>query len=305
MNVNTCDVKISVVIPSYNSRGGLARSVDSALKQTFHDIEIIVIDDNNPDTEARRNTESIMAAYQGNPRVVYLKHEKNKNGAAARNTGIRAARGDYIAFLDDDDEWLPEKLEKQLAYIQSHAEYDCVYCLSSMNGRTEYIIPYEDNAVVPLLMNRTKMVTSSLIFTKKSLLAIDGFDESFRRHQDYELLVRFFTNGYKICCLREVLTTIRGLGGNHLSIEDFALLKERFLEVFSHVINDIDTKKPSMKNKIIAANFAVVWDSAIALKKFAFANSILKKYFFVSPIGFISQVIFIYKGRLSRKFLKS
>jgi len=302
--MNTNDVKISVVIPSYNSRGGLARSVDSALKQTFQDIEIIVVDDNDPKTEARHNTEKIMEAYRNNPKVAYLKHEKNKNGAAARNTGIRAARGEYVAFLDDDDEWYPEKLEKQLSYIQNHEGYDCVYCYSSMNGKKEYIVPYEDNAIVPLLMNRTTMVTSSLMFTRKSLLAIDGFDESFRRHQDYELLVRFFSKGYKICCLRDILTTIIGLGGNRPSVENFALLKERFLGVFSSVINDLDAEKVGIKNSIIAANFAVVWDSAIAQKKFSFANSIIKKYFFVSPIGFISQVIFIYRGRLIRKFLK-
>ena len=302
MTVN--DVEISVVIPSYNSRGGLARSVDSALKQTFQNIEIIVIDDNDPDTEARRNTEAIMEAFQDNPKVRYLKHEKNKNGAAARNTGIRAAKGKYIAFLDDDDEWSPEKLERQHAYIQNHAGYDCVYCLLSLNGKKEYNIPFEDNAIVPLFLNRTKMYTSSLMFTKESLIAIGGFDESFRRHQDYELLVKFFSKGYKICCLREVLTIIRGLGGNRPSIEDFALLKERFLDVFSSVINDIDAKNPGMKNKIVAANFAVVWDSAISKKKFAFANSILKKYFFVSPIAFISQIMFIYRGRLSRKFFK-
>lgn len=303
-NMTVDDVEISVVIPSYNSRGGLARSVDSALKQTFQNVEIIVVDDNNPDTEARRNTEAIMEAYQDNPKVRYLKHDQNKNGAAARNTGIRAARGKYIAFLDDDDEWSPEKLERQLSYIQSHAGYDCVYCLLSLNGKKEYIIPFEDNAIVPLFLNRTKMYTSSLMFTKKSLIAIGGFDESFRRHQDYELLVKYFASGYKICCLREVLTTIRGLGGNRLSIEDFALLKERFLDVFSSVINDLDAKIPGMKNKIIATNFAVVWDSAIAKKKFAFANSILKKYIFVSPISFISQVMFIYRGRLSRKFFQ-
>lgn len=295
------NVKISVIIPSYNSRGGLARSIDSALNQTFQDIEIIVVDDNDPDTPARHNTEVIMDAYIDNSKVVYLKHKKNKNGAAARNTGIRAAKGEYIAFLDDDDEWLPEKLEKQLAYIQSHPQYDCVYCLSSLNGKKEYIIPFEGNAILPLLMNRTKMFTPSLMFTKTSLLAIGGFDESFRRHQDYELLVKYFAKGYKICCLREVLTVIRGLGGNQPTIENFAILKERYLEVFSSVINELDVLNPGIKNRIIAENFAVVWDAAIARKKFGFAYSIFKKYFSISPYGFFSQVIFIYKGRIIRK----
>lgn len=299
------NILISVVIPSYNSRGGLARSVDSALKQTYQNIEIIVVDDNNPDTDARKNTEDIMSKYKDNPKVIYLKHEKNKNGAAARNTGIKASKGQYIAFLDDDDEWMPEKLEKQLEYIQEHQGYDCVYCLSSMNGKREYIIPFEDNAIVPLLMNRTKMFTPSLMFTKTSLDSIGGFDESFRRHQDYELLVKYFAAGYKICCLKEVLTMIRGLGGNRPSIENFKLLKDRFLELFSSVIESLDNQKNGTKKAIIAANYAVVFDAAIASKKIAFAFKVFTEFFFVSPRYFISQLIFINKGRISRKLLKS
>ena len=299
------NILISVVIPSFNSRGGLARSVDSALKQTYQNIEIIVVDDNNPDTDARKNTEDIMSKYKDNPKVIYLKHEKNKNGAAARNTGIKASKGQYIAFLDDDDEWMPEKLEKQLEYIQEHHGYDCVYCLSSMNGKREYIIPFEDNAIVPLLMNRTKMFTPSLMFTKTSLDSIGGFDESFRRHQDYELLVKYFAAGYKICCLKEVLTMIRGLGGNRPSIENFKLLKDRFLELFSSVIESLDNQKNGTRKAIIAANYAVVFDAAIASKKIAFAFKVFTEFFLVSPRYFISQLIFINKGRISRKLLKS
>ena len=294
---------ISVIIPTYNSRGGLIRSIESALKQTYLKIEIIVVDDNNPDTPARYSTENNMDLYKNNSKVIYIKHECNKNGAAARNTGIKYAKGEYIAFLDDDDEWLEEKLSKQYDYLKSHNECDCVYCYSSLNGKKEYIIPYEGNAIVPLLMNRTKMFTPSLMFTKSSLISIGGFDESFRRHQDYELLVKFFNKGYRICCLKEKLTIIRGLGGNKPSIENFVLLKERFLEVFANVIDDLDKDNKGIKNKIISSNFAVVWDGAIASKNVKIAHNIFKKYFFISPIAFISQIIFIYKGRISRKLI--
>lgn len=296
---------ISVIIPSYNSRGGLFRSIESALNQTYKNLEILVVDDNNPDTPARINTEAIMSYYEANPKVKYIKHEYNKNGAAARNTGIKAANGEYIAFLDDDDEWLEDKLCKQLDYLLAHKDFDCVYCYSSINDKKEYTIPYEGNCILPLLMNRTKMFTPSLMFTRSSLISIGGFDETFRRHQDYELLVKFFSRGYKICCLKEVLTIVHSLGGNTPSIEDFILLKDRFLKVFSPIIEELDGESPGIKNKIIAANYAVVWDAAIVSGRVKLANEVFKKSFHLSPMSFISQIIFICKGRIIRKLLKA
>ena len=98
---------------------------------------------------------------------------------------------------------------------------------------------------------------------------------------------------------------IRGLGGNRSSIENFKLLKDRFLELFSSVIESLDNQKNGTKKAIIAANYAVVFDAAIASKKIAFAFKVFTEFFFVSPRYFISQLIFINKGRISRKLLKS
>ena len=102
---------VTVVIPTYNRPVYLKRCIDSVLNQTYKRIEIIVVDDNNPDTEARKETEAIIAEFVSAGQVKYIQHERNKNGSAARNTGWKASHGEYITFLDDDDEIHATKIE--------------------------------------------------------------------------------------------------------------------------------------------------------------------------------------------------
>ena len=111
MNSN---VLVSVIIPTYKRPDKLDVAINSVLRQTYPNVEVIVVDDNDPDTEGRRLTEEKMSKFNDESRVKYIKHDHNKNGSAARNTGARASKGEYVAFLDDDDEYLPNKIESQL-----------------------------------------------------------------------------------------------------------------------------------------------------------------------------------------------
>ena len=100
----------------------IARSIESVLSQTFQDFEIIVVDDGSTD-----NTEEVVNSFN-DERIRYVRHEQNKGEAAARNTGIKLARGDYIASQDSDDEWLPEKLARQIEVFEnSPPEVGVVY----------------------------------------------------------------------------------------------------------------------------------------------------------------------------------
>lgn len=129
---------ISVIIPTYKRASFLARAINSVLEQTYPQVEIIVVDDNNPDSEFRAETEKIMGNYINVPSVQYVRHTQNCNGAAARNTGIECSRGMYICFLDDDDWYMPHKLEKQYQYLQQYPQYRAVYCGwgAGWNGRS-------------------------------------------------------------------------------------------------------------------------------------------------------------------------
>ena len=103
--------KVSVIIPTYNRAESLKRAIDSVLNQTYKNVEIIVVDDNNPNTTYREENEKSIKKYYGeNEKVKYIKHPENKNGAAARNTGIRNATGKYITFLDDDDYFMNNRI---------------------------------------------------------------------------------------------------------------------------------------------------------------------------------------------------
>lgn len=112
--------KVSVVIPSYNSERVVSKTVESALNQTFTDIEIIVVDDGSTD-----NTCQVLAPFKEHIHYIY---QENRKHSGARNTGIRAATGDYLAFLDSDDIWLPEKIEKQVAVLDADPQIVLVCC---------------------------------------------------------------------------------------------------------------------------------------------------------------------------------
>jgi len=114
--------RISVIIPSYNRANTIGRAIQSALSQSYQDFEIIVIDDGSTD-----HTEEVIRSFQDS-RIRYIRHNRNRGGSAARNTGIHAARGEYIAFLDSDDEWLPQKLELYFAQTVSFKLYWCFHC---------------------------------------------------------------------------------------------------------------------------------------------------------------------------------
>ena len=99
---------VSVIITTYNRAHLVGKAIKSVLNQTFQDFELIVVDDGSTD-----NTEEVINSFN-DTRIRYIRHKINKGGNAARNTGLRNSKGEYIAFLDSDDEWLPEKLERQL-----------------------------------------------------------------------------------------------------------------------------------------------------------------------------------------------
>ena len=121
---------VSCIIPTYKRSDTLGRAIDSVLSQTYYEIEVLVVDDNEKGSSESADVEKIVKSYADN-RVKLVTQPRHINGAEARNAGIRASKGDFIAFLDDDDEWLPEKIEKQMSFMSEHPDIDGVSCLYS------------------------------------------------------------------------------------------------------------------------------------------------------------------------------
>ncbi len=197
--------KVSVVIPTYNRADVIRRSMHSVLCQTYKNIEVIVVDDASTD-----DTSEVVASFQ-DPRVIFLRQFERKGAAVARNIGIQAASGEFIAFQDSDDEWLCEKLERQMSAMQHAAEtVGVVYSgfLRFENKFAKYL-PSGSRAeiggrILAALLRGNFVTTQAVLIRKGCLENVGMFDEQFPRLQDWELFIRLAVH-YDFICIDEPL----------------------------------------------------------------------------------------------------
>lgn len=182
---------VSVIIPAYNRADSIAAAVTSVSNQTFEDLEIIVVDDGSTD-----ETCEIVENLTDN-RVRYVAHHKNKGANAARNTGVRLARGRYVAFQDSDDRWHPEKLARQMAACTNSSATICFCALNRHIGnvctkipKSSYRIPGGLNDLKRQVLRGSFISCQTLIVDRELALRIGAFDESLPRLQDWELCLR-------------------------------------------------------------------------------------------------------------------
>ncbi len=181
--------EVSVIIPTYNRGNLIARAIQSVLKQTHQNFEIIVIDDASAD-----NTKEVIQSFNDS-RIKYIKHQVNKGGSAARNTGIKIAQGKYIAFLDSDDEWLPEKLEKQVKKIKESNEKVGViytrYWILQNNKKFLSKEPQKRGDIFEDELFEDWITPTSCVLVKKECFErVGGFDENLPVRQDYDMWLR-------------------------------------------------------------------------------------------------------------------
>ena len=204
MKENSIKLTVSVIIPTYKRSNMLPRAITSVLNQTYPNIQVVVVDDNNPDTEFRKNTEALMAQYASDERIKYVKHRKNANGSVARNTGIKSSDGEIVAFLDDDDFFYPEKIQKQIEYLLQHPQFRAVYCGWDRDGKV--VIPHDEGDLSYNILSGDHIIlTNAIMMWKKDALACGGWDETFMRHQEAAFLLRYFRNGGTIGVVPEAL----------------------------------------------------------------------------------------------------
>lgn len=178
---------VSAIIATYKRAGLVSRAIESVRRQTYSNLEIIVVDDGSPD-----NTESVVRAIP-DERIRYLRHDKNRGLPAGRNTGIRAAKGEYIAFLDDDDEWRADKIERQLRFIE---KYDAVLCGVLVDNWRLSIHPHPTISLDDL---RRGSFEPSGMLVKAAVIKELLFDENLRQGEDWDAFIRIaerYTVGY-------------------------------------------------------------------------------------------------------------
>lgn len=205
--------KISVIIPVYNAEKTIGNSIDSVLSQSFTDFEILIVDDCSTDKSL-----DIIKSFTDS-RIILMRHKKNKGAPAARNTAIKVAKGEYLAFLDSDDIWYKNKLEKHYAYISRTSDpiiqASCTsFAIRRINGNINNRILSTDKDWSEEFLTVCSVGPGSTMIAKKELFfdpEIGLFPESYERLEDWDWLLKY-SYKFKLGIVEDVLTEVRVSG---------------------------------------------------------------------------------------------
>jgi glycosyltransferase involved in cell wall biosynthesis len=236
------------------------------------------VDDNDPNDRFSKIVQMQLGKIKDS-RVRYIQQDNHINGAVARNTGIKLSNGEYIAFLDDDDEWLEEKIERQLNFLNGlNKSFGAVSCLVNIVSQGKIIrktSPYESGDLHHRIINRTiSIYIPTIIFRRINLDNTNYFNESLIRHQDIQLILDFALKN-NIAVLNEHLVNVNIDDTNNApNVDELINIKKQFFKVIKPHLCKYDKKE--QKSIIAAHNFEIVL-VALREKKFKIALDYLLK----------------------------
>lgn len=243
--INNHMIKVSIVTPTYNSSKFIKRTILSVLNQTYTDWEYLIIDDCSTD-----NTIKIITEYaEQDPRIKILKTSENSGGPALpKNIGIENAKGEYVAFLDHDDEWLPKKLEEQLKLFNGGGnKLGLVSCFINIRDSNRNLIlkhkkNYKGDVIKNLAINNF-ILTCSCVMTKTTILKEVGlFNTEFKRADDVDMWLKISETGYQFDFVPEYLIN-HIVHGENYSNNNLNSVKEFELNYQNHK-NSYDKYNP-------------------------------------------------------------
>jgi glycosyltransferase involved in cell wall biosynthesis len=288
-------VQVSVIITTYNRGKTLGRAIDSVCNQTFKDWELIVVDD-----ASRDNTKSLMENYLRDRRIKFFEHTTNRGQNPALNTGLEHVQGEYIAFLDSDDEWLPDMLEAQLNSFKNNPDIGGSYTWAGIAKNNGLVPGYRfslEGDIYPQVLSQGYLSHMITIMVKKDCFKqIGNFDLNFKSGQDDEFCFRL-AKQYKIALIKEIKAIIHEDGGNQV-IKNPVVHANGWWDLICKFQNDIQTfcgESVLWKHYIRAAYLFKIsgqkHKADIALRKAQEADKLKKfktmliKSLFVLPVG--------------------
>lgn len=252
--------RVSTVIPAYNAAATLPAAVESVLRQTFDVFEIVIVDDGSQDDTYE------VANRIRDPRVRVL-HQENLGASSARNTGISAAVGDLVAFLDADDLWYSQKLDRQLDFMartQANASQTAVWFVADDMAPISRgpCRPSQDALLDVLLFRHLPGFSSTLVATRELLEQVGPFDESLEILEDWEFAIRLARQG-QFLNLDEALTTYRVHPGNRS--RDLQLHVRPGLQVLEELFADpqLPVRIQRERSRIYSTMFAMYSGGAL------------------------------------------
>jgi len=308
---------VSIIIPSYNVASYVKCAVDSALAQTYKNCEVIVVDDGSTD-----NTRQILSPYINAGKIKYI-YQKNKGLAGARNTGIKNSSGEYIALLDADDLFLPEKIAEQVRTLEENMDFGVCYsdlihfsdpqnfCFAKPKRASSrkfyhHRYKYPSGDVFRPLLHR-QFINPLTVMARREVFEKYGyFNENLRRSEDWDLWLRWARAGVKFYYLDKPLAHYRVRNiGNLSSLESEPAMKRKNLEIFTRLGESLDeTERKKYKfDRILrklrlkaAASYLMVGDKKSAL------NFLRERPFMRLAIGIMPAGLLKFALGVTRRF---
>lgn len=224
---------VSVIVPAYRAAPYIKEALDSVIPQVGQNVEIIVINDGSPDTET---LEEVLSVYRD--RIIYLKQE-NRGVSGARNAGILAARGEWLAFLDADDVWMPNYLQAQLAFVRANPDIDMVFPNSVYFGDTVLagrctmdVTPIRGEVTFLKTLAGDCTIMYCALVKREIVIRAGLFETNLRGSEDFNLWLRILRMGGRIAYQRTILHRYRKHDASLTS--NSVWMAERILESLQH-----------------------------------------------------------------------
>lgn len=288
------EVLVSVVITTYGRPKFLKNAIESVLCQSYKNLEIIVVDDNIEKSIEREATENLIK--NNFQTIKYIKNKENRGACFSRNVGINSSKGEYIAFLDDDDEFFREKIEKQLIHLQKINLKDKKVSIISCQmriineeekkiGVSKYNLLKEANDLKDFLNGVYISGTSSLLIEKKALLKVNGFSE-IESCQEALLILKLLENGYKFSSLKEELVLYRKHNNGNIGKSSKARKgQKKYLE---KIYNSIETHIDKRNQKKAKLNY---YYSLFLFELDENKTEAIKIFYKICKINFFNKVV--------------
>ena len=266
---------VSIILPIYNRAATLRRCIESALGQRFADWEMVAVDDGSSDDSA-----AIVESY-GDSRIRLIRHEVNRGAGAARDTAMQAARGEYFALLDSDDEWLPTKLEQQMAALgKGNARLSSCRYEFLRDGQTiQWPKPFDPESWERSLHRECSFgFGTTLVIHREVARRLGPFDPDLPRHEDWDWVLRAFEGGEQLAFVPEVLARVHCVDRPKLG--RFIPSTERFLAKHAAAMERFGV---SYRRQVFAYHYESVASMAYEQREYTIGSCWLLRSFTAWP----------------------
>lgn len=300
--MNEYNPKVSVIIPTYKRETKyLLRAIKSIENQTYKNIEIVVVDDNISDSQYRKENIDFMKKYKDDQEVIYYLNPQNIGGALARNNGIKMATGDFITFLDDDDEYLPQKIKKQIKLM---LDEDCDMSFTNLKlvNNDKVVVDYRNHPYLKKMDKQSLLKyhimrhltgTPTFMYRTKEIREIGGFDDAIMG-QEFYLMLKSIERDLKICYLDDCYVIAYRDSDGGISQGKNKIVGEKKLYEFKKKYFNIFTNREKMFIRF--RHYAVMTVVYNRNKQYIKVLENGTKMFLSSPLDFIKEgSIFIKK----------